>query len=243
MSKVLSAHQPNFIPYLGFFDKMGKSDIFVIRDEVLFVKREFHNRNSIRINSHDNLNAPMSKWLTVPVIDPKDYIMHVRIKKDIIQNARPWNQNLLHNLESNYKTAPFFQKFYPEIMEIFDNSDDLLLSLNMKIISFLKRIFEIDTEIVMASQLGLKPAHYQKSDATEDIIQLCKKLGADTYLSGAGGRNYINEAKFAEAGIKLEYQDYKHPVYKQNYPGFLHNISAFDALFCLGAYPERVVII
>jgi len=238
MSKVLSAHQPNFIPYLGFFDKMKSSDVFVIRDEVLFVKKEFHNRNRIRINSNDNENKPQSKWISVPVDDPNDYIKHVRIKRDGMQGNMTWNQHILHDLEANYKKAPFFQEFFPEIKSIFGNPDETLIGLNMKIINFLKRIFGIDTEIVMASELGLKPEHYQKSDATADLINICKKLNADVYLSGAGGKGYLDEKQFSDAGIKLEFQDYKHPVYAQSFPGFLPYMSSFDALFCIGGYPE-----
>ena len=70
---IVSAHQPNFLPYLGFFDKMMKSDILVIRDEVLYVKKEFHNRNRIRINGNNPLN-PQSKWISIPVIEEEDYI-------------------------------------------------------------------------------------------------------------------------------------------------------------------------
>jgi hypothetical protein len=238
MYEIVSAHQPNFIPYLGFFDKMKSSDIFVIRDEVLFVRKEFHNRNMIRINSNDNKGAPMSKWISVPVQDPNDYIKHVRIKNDAMQNTTPWNKQLLHQLEANYGNAQFFNEFFPDIRKIFDNSDEMLISLNMRVIEFLRKAFDIETEIVMASELGLKPSHYEKSDATMDLINICKKLGAETYLSGAGGRGYLAIGKFNDAGIKLEFQDYKHPVYKQNFPGFLPYMSAFDALFCVGGFPE-----
>ena len=79
---ILSAHQPNFLPYLGFFNKMKQSDIFIIRDEVLYIKKEYHNRNRIRINSHDNIKSPKSKWISVPVEDPNDFIKYAKIKKE-----------------------------------------------------------------------------------------------------------------------------------------------------------------
>ena len=236
-SFIVSAHQPNFMPYLGFFDKMQKSNIFVIRDEVLFVKKEFHNRNKIRINSHDNLSSPKCKWLNVPVTNYNDYILHVLIKKDAEHKNKLWHENILHDLKSNYKHTPYFDDFFPKLEEIFKNSNGSLISLNMKIINFLKESFKIKTKIVFASELGLKPIHYQKSDASEDLANICKVLNADTYLSGSAGKNYLNREPFTKADIKLEFQEYNHPTYRQNYPEFLFNMSAIDTLFCIGKMP------
>ena len=88
---IVSAHQPNFLPYLGFFDKMKNSDIFVIRDEVLFIEKDYHQRNRIRINGNDNLNNPQFKWLKVPVINVNNYILHIPIKKDFKEKKTLWN--------------------------------------------------------------------------------------------------------------------------------------------------------
>ena len=235
---VLSAHQPNFLPYLGFFDKMLQSDIFVIRDEVLYIKKEYHNRNRIRINSHDNLKDPQSKWISVPVIDPKDYIMHAKIKKNAKQKNKFWNESLLHEIEVSYHNAPYFKKFFPELEKILHNLDESLLFLNIKIIKFFNEVFEIKTKIILASELGLKPKNYQKSDASEDIAKICNVLKATTYLSGAGGRSYLNLEPFEKRAIKVEFQDYEHPIYKQHLPGFLPFMAAIDALFCVGKMPE-----
>src|SRR3989344_1596392 len=109
MSNVLSAHQPNFIPYLGFFDKMLSSDIFVIRDEVLYIEKEFHNRNRIRINGNDNKNNPQSKWISVPVIDPKGLIKHALIKKDAKIKDKLWNEALIKDIEVYYSKTPYFK--------------------------------------------------------------------------------------------------------------------------------------
>ncbi len=234
---IVAAHQPNFIPYLGFFDKMKKSNIFVIRDEVLFVKNEFQNRNLIRVNSYDNLYSPTSKWLTVPVDHPYDYIKYVTIKKDVTRHNKLWHLHMLHEIEASYANAPFFSTYFPEIKKIFDNTDDLLITLNMKIINFLKSVFKIKTEIILASTLNLKPLHYQKSDATEDLVSICQKLEAEVYLSGIGGKGYLEYNQFKHAKIAVQFQNFNHPYYQQNYPGFLPNMSAIDALFCLGKLP------
>ncbi|MFH1358969.1 MAG: WbqC family protein [archaeon] len=242
MSKIIvSAHQPNFMPYLGFFDKMRKSDIFVIRDEVLFVKKDYHQRNRIRINGNDNFNNPQFKWLKVPVESIEDYIMHILIKKDYEIKNVGWNIRMLNEIKASYKGSKFFDEFYAQLKFIFDNSDDKLLSLNMKIINFLKDVFNIDCEIVMASELGLKENNYSESDASEDLANICKELNADVYLSGFGGKEYLDLNPFKNKNIKLEFQDFNHPVYKQKFPGFIPNMAAIDALFCLGSFPEAEV--
>lgn len=240
MSRIVSAHQPNFIPYLGFFDKMKKADIFVIRDEVLFIRKEYHNRNRIRINSHDNLNFPNFKWISVPVYKTEDYIKHIKIKNSPVRN-RSWNEIILHEIESSYSSADLFDRFFSEIRGIFSYNYCNLLELNVKIINFLKEAFGIKTRIVLASELGLKKEHYEKSDASEDLIEICKKLNADIYLSGAGGKEYLNLEPFERKGIKVEFQEYKHPVYEQHLPGFLPNMAAIDALFCVGRMPESEI--
>lgn len=238
MPTVTALHQPNFIPYLGFFDKLKKSDIFVIRDEVLFVKRDFHQRNKIRINSNDNINSPQSKWLKVPVDNKEDYIKHIKIQQDAKRENMEWHKKILHEIKVNYQGAEFFDKHYPELEKIFDNSDTSLLELNMKIINFLKEAFGIKTRIVLASELGIKPEHYEKTDPSQDIVDICKKIGADVYLSGEGGKNYLDQEPFKKEGIKVEFQEYKHPEYKQRFPGFLPFMGALDALFCTGKLPE-----
>ncbi len=233
---VVSAHQPNFMPYLGFFDKMQKSKIFVIRDEVLYVKKEFHNRNRIRINGND-VNEPQSKWINVPVKDPKDYILHATIKKDLKLKNLSWNEKTLQDIKLNYEKAPYFNKFFPEIESIFDNNHDDLISLNMKLIKFLARSFQIKTKIILASELDLKPKRYEKSDASQDLAKICEVLKADVYLSGSGGKGYLNLEPFNKNKMKVDFQEYNHPVYQQAFPGFLPYMSAIDALFCCGKIP------
>ena len=241
MSKiVVSAHQPNFLPYLGFFDKMARSDIFVIRDEVLFIKKDYHQRNRIRINGSDNENNPQCKWLKVPVEDINDYIKNIQIKKDIKIKNVPWNIKLLNEIKASYRGSEYFNEFYPKIKNILNNSDIKLISLNMKLINFFKMVSEIDTEIIMASDLGLKPYTYNeeldngKNDKSEDLVEIAKELNADIYLSGSGGKDYLQLNAFRNENIKVEFHNFNHPIYKQKFPGFVPNMSALDLLFCEG---------
>ncbi|MFA5019706.1 MAG: WbqC family protein [Candidatus Pacearchaeota archaeon] len=238
MSKVMSAHQPNFMPYLGVFDKMKKSDIFVIRDEVLYVRKEFQNRNKIRINGNDNLNNPQSKWVGVPVCHKEDYIKHILINNELKIKGKNWKHQLIHDLEANYKKTEYFNKFFPMLKEIILKEHTTLLNLNLEIMEFFRKAFNINTKIIFASQLGLKPEHYEKSNASQDIIKICKTTGANVYLSGEGGKNYLDLELFNKEGIKVEFQEYIHPVYNQAFSGFLPYMSAIDALFNYGGMPE-----
>jgi len=227
------------MPYLGFFDKMKQSDVLVIRDEVLFIERDFHHRNRIRINGSDNLNNPQSKFLTVPVEKTPEYIRDININTEVKMKNVPWNQSMLHNINVAYRGADHFSEFFPGIKKILDNSDEKLIDLNMKLINFLKQGFGIETPILMASELGLKSPHYipGSSDASEDLANICEAVGADTYLSGGGGKNYLKSNPFTEKGIAVKFQEYEHPIHKQKHPGFLPYMSAIDALFCTGKFP------
>jgi hypothetical protein len=232
-SNVIAAHQPNFIPYLGFFDKMKKSDVFVIRDEVLFVDKEFHNRNRIRVNSNDSKDMKFS-WISAPVENPRDYILHAKIKKDVKKKNMHWKRYLLREIKLNYQGTRYFDKYFLEFEKLFTEDEESLLNLNMKIINFFKEAFGIKTEVVYASELGLKGKNNEKSDASEDLAKICKSLGGDVYLSGSGGKKYLDLKPFVERGIKVEFQDFKSPKYEQKYPGFLPDMCALDALFCVG---------
>ena len=236
--KIMAAHQPNFLPYLGFFDKLRRSDIFLIRDEVLYVKHDFHHRNKIRINSDNNYQNPKSKYIGVPVTDPHDYIKYVSIKDNGMRKNKPWKEEILHEIQVSYQHMPHFKKYFPQLKEIISASNGNLLSLNMNLISFISQNLGINTKIILASELGLKPEHYEKSDPSEDLVKLCKAVGANVYLSGDGAREYLKLEPFQKEGIRVQFQNYKHPTYTQAFPGFVPFMSAIDALFCNGGIPQ-----
>lgn len=245
MSKItVAAHQPNFMPYLGFFDKLRKSDIFVIRDEVMFTKRDYHHRNRIRINGNDNLNKPQFHWIGVPVKDEKKYLQHIQINQDAKRGTRHWKKELEHELTTNYGTANYYDEHFTNLMEIVNNSGNSLTEMNMQIINYIASSFKINTNIIMASELGLRSDNNDAdSDPSQDLVDICKAVGGDVYLSGDGGKNYLDLTPFKKAGIDVKFQEYTHPIYEQNYDGFLENLSAIDALFCINAYPDKTKIV
>ena len=229
MKRIVSAHQPNFMPYLGFFDKMIRSDVFVIRDEVQFVERDYHHRNRIRIDSPRG-EAPQCKWIRVPVVKEQIDLKHIRIKSRVRDKNVPWNIFMLRQIRSNYATAPYFVKYFPELDLILRIQTTRLIDLNMAIINWLQRCFGIDTEVIYASQLN----YGKTGDPTKDLVKIAEAVDADVYLSGSGGRAYLNQAFFDASGMEILFQSFNHPVYQQQYAGFVPNLAAIDALFNVG---------
>jgi len=229
MKRVMSAHQPNFLPYLGFFDKMLKSDIFVIRDEVQFVEKDFHHRNRIRIKGN-NGQEPQSKWIRVPVKKERRHLRKIMIKKNVLDKNTPWNINMSRQIKGNYQGTPFFERYYSELEELILLENKRLVDYNMRIIRYLKDSFNINTEIVFASELGFE----KTGQATEDLIRIAKAVGTDIYLSGIGGKGYLDQKLFYKERVELRFQRFNHPVYQQGGNGFLPNLAAIDALFNAG---------
>ena len=220
---IVSMHQPNHLPYLGFFDKMEKADIFVIHDDVQFNNREFQHRNRIRVEKG-------WQYLSVPVYEKKININQIIIKNNTQIGKRQWSQAHFETIRGWYKKAPFFSTFENDLSRIYKKNHEKLIDLNMDLISFIMKAFDIDTKIVYSSSLNLK------SKGTQKIVDKMRSLGGDVYLSGPSGRNYLDTSLFKD--IKLEFQDFKHPIYTQCYPGFVPDMSAIDALFNVGKMPS-----
>ncbi|WP_321430936.1 WbqC family protein [uncultured Methanolobus sp.] len=217
----VAIHQPNYLPYLGFFDKMNKSDIFVIYDDAQFNKGDFQHRNRIRI-----FNG--WKWLTVPVEKKMIPINEIKIRNDLLTKGNKWNDAHLSLIEENYSAAPEFINYGTAIKKIFSSDFEYLFDLNISFIEFLIESFHINTKIVFSSELGFK------TRSTEKLVDIVDCLNGDIYISGPSGKNYLDESLFNAKSISVEYQDFKHPAYTQCYGGFEPNMSSIDALFNIG---------
>jgi len=223
---IVAIHQPNYLPYLGFFDKMAKSDIFVIYDDAQFNKSDFQHRNRIRIYHG-------WKWLTVPVDKKRIPINEVKIRNEIkTWKGVKWAEDHFNNIRDNYKDTPYYSIYEEELMRIYNKKHEKLVDLNMELIRFLMKAFDIDVEIVFSSDLGFT------SKSTQRLVEIVEALGGDVYLSGPKGKDYLDVSLFERRGIKVIFQDFMHPVYKQRYEGFIPNMSAIDALFNVGKMPE-----
>ncbi|KKF99272.1 WbqC family protein [Methanosarcina mazei] len=218
---IVGIHQPNYLPYLGFIDKLSKSDVFIIYDDAQFNKGDFQHRNRIRIYHG-------WKWLTVPVEKKHIPINQVKIKNDVKINDMNWQEAHIKEINDNYRKSRNYQKYEKEITQIYEQEYDMLFDINMKLIEFLIKSFDIDTEIIYSSELGFS------SKSTEKLVDLVSAVEGDIYLSGPMGQDYLDFKLFDEEGIKVMFQDFKHPTYQQQYSGFEINMSAIDVLFNAG---------
>ncbi|HQJ15444.1 MAG TPA: WbqC family protein [Candidatus Omnitrophota bacterium] len=224
---VISVHQPQYIPWLGYFEKMARSDMFVFLDNVQYKVREFQNRNRIRTEKG-------WMWLTVPVVTKDGCRM--RMNEVLIDNTMPWQRKHLGSIKASYGSAPYFDDYFPFFEEILSKKWDKLSDLNVCIIRFVMDKLSIATPIVFESDLGIL------TTKTQRIIDICLKLNADTYLSGVGAKDYLDESLFPQNKIKLFYQHFDHPEYRQCFEPFMPYMSVIDLLFNHGPASRGILI-
>jgi len=222
----IAVHQPQYLPWLGYFHKMMMADVFVFLDNVQFKKNEFQNRN--RIKTKDRVI-----WLTVPVIHRFPQL----ISEVMINNRENWRKKHLRTLEINYRKAPYFERFFPIFVEGLEKEWVYLSPLNIYFVEKIAEALAIEKRFVVASELESLP-----EGATDRLVAICRKLGGNTYISGAGGRGYLELTKFEKAGIKVIFQEFKHPVYPQLYGEFEPYLSVVDLLFNLGEESGKIIL-
>jgi len=211
---IVAVHQPQYLPWLGYFDKICRADFFVLLDNVQFKKNEWQNRNKIK-------TAQGWQWLTVPV----KYKFPQLINEVTINNTVRWQHKQRQAILSNYKKAPCYHYLDGFFDEIFSHAWQSISQLNIRVVIRLAKILGIDTPIFVASELGDFP-----NDPDERLIAITAHFKADAYLAGSGGRQYMDLLKFRERGIEVLFQDYKHPVYDQRFGEFVPYMSAIDLI-------------
>jgi hypothetical protein len=219
--------QPSYLPWLGYFDQMCKSDIFVIYDDVQYDKNSWRNRNRIKTSQG-------WQWLTVPVLLKG---RNFPLNRDVeINNGVDWQSKHLKSIIQNYRQAAFFADFIGSLESVLTREWKFLIELNVELLSLLKKRLGFQTEICMASELTIA-----KVGKTERLIEICRRFGADSFLEGDAGKNYIDESLFSNAGIRLEYHQYQHPVYRQLHGDFIPYLSVVDLLFNHGSESGQIL--
>ncbi len=225
----IAISQPAYLPWLGYFDLIDQVDVFVLLDSVQFEKQSWQQRN--RIKTPTGL-----QWLTVPVIFNGRFGQ--RIQEVEIREPDFWRKHL-RSIEVNYRRAPFFDRYYPELSDLLQarTSKGLLVELNVAIIRWFCEILGIGAQFLRSSELN------QPGRRSELLVNLCRSLAADQYLSPLGSAVYLCDdlQQFSQAGIEVGFQHYQHPEYPQLFAPFVPYASALDLLFNTGAEAMEVI--
>ena len=219
---LVAIHQPNFLPWLGYFDRMVQADLFVLLDHVQFERRNYQNRTLIRLEDE-------ARWLTVPVVQlsQKEKIVDKRVDNPAGDAARWWGPNSFNTLRYAYRKAPHFDLYAPRLREIFERRWEKLVDLNIATLEFAREALGIATPMIRSSTLD---AEGQRSEL---LLDICRKVGATAFLGGMGGsRGYLDKEAFAAASMGVVWQDFRHPEYAQcGEKPFIPGLSVLDLLF------------
>ena len=222
---VVAIHQPQYLPWLGYFDKLYRCDVLCLLDTVQYKKNEFQNRNRIK-------TADGWQWLTVPVT----YRFPQRINEVGVNQTVDWQRKHLQAIKINYSKAPFFDTYYASFEQFYQKSYELIADVNVASIELLMELLGREGKLVLASSLQV-----ETEDPTFRLVEVCKILGGDFYLSGIDGAKYMNVGMFKNHKVEVLFQNFKHPHYPQCYGPFEPNMSVVDLLFNCG--PESLAII
>jgi len=219
----VAIHQPNFLPWTGYFNKIKSVDTFVFFDDVQFERgKTYTSRTKILVNG-------MESWLTIPVQHKSDLVL---IKDMCVDTTFPWKNKHLKTLELNYKKSSFFQDVFAIIEKVYNQDSPFLIDYNIPLITMISDYMGLKTAFLFSSQLS-DPS----MTGLEKIIYLLQTTSASTYLSGngSGSKRYINENEFQKTGISVEWQTYQQVHYPQlNTTEFIPNLSIIDMLFNCG---------
>ena len=218
---LVTIHQPQFLPWLGYLDKIDQADAFMMLDTVQFKKNEWQNRNRIR-------TAKGWQWLTVPVLQH----FGQRIDEVLINPTAAWKAQHLRALDMHYARAPYRNRYLAQLRELYAAPWNKLSDLNEATVQWLLEAYGITTPVHRAADYAAR------DEPTDRLIDLCRAVGATQYLAGPGAEHYMDTPRFESSGVRLNLQVFHHPIYRQVYEPFEPNLSALDLLLMQG--PEAL---
>lgn len=213
---IVTIHQPNLFPWLGFFDKMACADVFVLLDHVQFTKRGYQNRVQIKGSSG-------AQWLTVPVKTKGRY--HQLTCEVEIDSELAWKKDHLRTLHTVYGGTPGYAATIAAVEELYGGSQQKLTELTIPGIALLAHRLGLATRLVRATELDASGSR------SELLANLVIAAGGTTYLSGPSGKQYLDEDVFAAKGLRVEYHHFVPEPYPQRFGSFIGGLSVLDYLF------------
>lgn len=217
---IVGIHQPQYLPWLPYFLKIQKCDLFILLDSVGFQKNGLQNRNQIK-----TIQGP--RWLTVPVHQN----FGQKILDVAIDNSTAWSNKHWQTIKHSYGKSKFFKAYEQELMSIYKNHWMSLSELNTELILLMMSWMGIRTPILRSSRMN------SIGSSSDLVLNLCLEVGAKNYLSGSGGKNYLDQESFRTSGVNIVYDESALP---NSYPqtsapcGFIDNLSALDIILCCG---------
>lgn len=226
------AIQSNYIPWKGYFDLLAQADTVVLFDAVQSTKNDWRNRNQIK--------TPGGRtWLTVPI----HHSNTLRIREVEVASAN-WHRKHLRTLSQSYARAPHASDMLPLISQWYARAgtQSRLSAVNRVFIGEIARFLGIGARFVEVESV-LSDAEHDALMPSERLVELCRRLGATSYLSGPAARDYLQPEQFSRADIDLEWFDYQdYPEYPQLHGQFEHGVSVLDLILMLGSQSRRYAI-
>lgn len=224
MNKIIAIHQPNYLPWLGYFYKINQSDVFVFLDDVQYSNKGMHNYTYIKTsNGSYRLKYPVNQSF-------KDNINQVTSKDQI-----NWKQKHLDTISVNYKRAPYFEEIFKDYKNIVEQQYRTIVDLNISLIKIFAKKLKIETQFVRSSDLKIE------TNKTDKIIDICKALQGNIYYSGTGAKAYQTNEEFESQNIELRYSVFRPVEYPQLWGDFQSNVSIIDYLMNCGYDFETIL--
>jgi len=221
---VICIHQPDFVPYIGFFHRLLLSDHFIFLDNAQFIKGGWQNRDRVK-----SKNGPV--WLTLSI----NKKFPQQINEVTLSEKSEWIDDNLNLLRDCYQRARYFDEVFPQIEAIYRRQHQKMIDLNLAMFELAFDYFDISLPVSYASQYPVA------STSNARLVSLVNAVGGDTYLTGTGSREYLDEALFKGADIDVQWQQFKHPVYPQLHGAFAPMLSCLDVFFNCGRESAAVL--
>ncbi|WP_207000498.1 WbqC family protein [Trinickia mobilis] len=229
---ICAIHQPNFFPWLGYFDKLAKADVFLLLDNVQFPKTAGSWINRVQLLSNNG-----TYWATASV-DRKFHGTRLISDSQFSPRELGWREKLHRSIVMQYSKAPHFTEVFPKLEPLVLSDTDNIAEYNINAITGVCTLLELNIgKLRRGSTLDVE------GNATTLLIRMCQAVGASAYLCGGGASGYQDDEAFRDAGIELIYQNFKHPVYEQGKSATFHpGLSTIDALMHCGVDGVRKML-
>lgn len=228
---IVTIHQPEHLPWLGFFNKLSKAEVFVILDSVQFEKNYFQNRNRI-------IGSNGAQYIGVPVNISGHMDGTIATTEIAVKMNPTWKRKYLNTIKMSYAKHPFFTEVYSILEEIINMDTIYIADLNIAIFQKFAEKMGFQPKYIRSSELGISGLK------SKLILDICKYVNAKTYIAGPSGRDYLDMKSFKDANIEVVFNDYHHPEYPQKkVKEFVPYMSSLDLFMNCGFEEGKHIIL